>query len=240
MFNITKKLGAAALVALFTMGSASAVVLDTFSYDEANQVDSTIFVPNTVTTDVEFLGIAGLTVSADYTHKMLLDGLPPEDKESILRSGNDYLSFDNDSGVSAQLSILYYAMVADQNGPFALPLDFTLFGSGFYFDTVFSDADIGVTVTVTDVFNNNFAYSDNTTAYNYAQNGGDFRRSYIGFNNFVGIDMTKVTSVLLTFDAEFAGDFTLSEYGVIPEPSTVAIFGLALVGFAFSSRRKAK
>jgi len=37
-------------------------------------------------------------------------------------------------------------------------------------------------------------------------------------------------------------DLHLTEFGItnVPEPSTVAIFGLALVGFAFSSRRKAK
>ena len=75
--------------------------------------------------------------------------------------------------------------------------------------------------------------------------GGLFANSedYVSFSDFVGsADFANVATISAAITGSTAGaDLTISEVGTtsIPEPTTIAIFGLALVGFAFSSKRKA-
>ena len=63
-----------------------------------------------------------------------------------------------------------------------------------------------------------------------------------GFDNWVGVDFTKIAAFTASIDGVPDADFRISEVGAtsVPEPSTIAIFGLALLGFGFSARRKAK
>ncbi len=233
MFNITKKLGAAALIALFTMGSASATVLDTFDYGDDNfDLSYTTIAPvsdgdNFTIYDINVIG-------GDVMYTIDSIGRTGAATE-ILSTATGNLDISMRSGSSLVLELFY----GDFNNQFAAPIDLTEAGmnTAFYFDVLFSDIGFDVSLDVAyfdGVGVSVDSYMSSTTSIAVPT------RSYIGFDLFDFADFTQVVGVIVTLTSSQAADLQLAEFGVIPEPSTVAIFGLALVGFAFSSRRKAK
>ena len=68
--------------------------------------------------------------------------------------------------------------------------------------------------------------------------------NFISFASFGAVDgfFDSITEVSITLTAGDDVDLRITEFGIssVPEPSSIAIFGLALIGFGFSARRKAK
>jgi len=228
--NLGKKVGFAALLA-FSATSVNAVVLDTFDYGNDNFVN--VMTDDTDPNFIKTITFANDLGAADVHFSQGLDDDANTYFSSVLAT-NGNLTFSNASGVDAKLELVY-----DGPGPNVTPLSFASVGSAFYYDTVFSDTGFDITFTVTDTTGNSDSLVYVSSAYDSSDFGGDLLRSYIGFDQFTGVDFMNIASTSILFDTTSAADFTLAEVGLIPEPTTVAIFGLGLIGFAASRKRKA-
>ena len=235
MFNLNlgKKLGAAALIIAGTMSSANALVLDSFDYDidlengaVATPVSATVYDFNI------FLG------DAEYTLNSNVNG--NESSASTVDFFNvntGQLNVGNDPSASSTLDI-FYGQLGDLGTPgyVPVPVDFTLGGDYFYFDVESIDLTFDVTLTV---FNGNkVAAASLMKSYDSSSLGTQL----LSFNDaaWVGAaDFTAVTGVLLSITGSGNSDLTISEFGVVPEPTTLAIFGLGLLGLGLSRRRQA-
>ena len=245
MLNKKMKLGLAALFACSVLSSANASVLDTFNYDMSMYVDgqttsltvgaTTIVLPAQSTdtaTEAVLLG------QVDYT--LNLDGDPVSGFGNNLTANantiDQNLVFSAASGVSGHIDLLYHNTVLD-----ALPpgngVDLTEGGinDAIYIDVVSADQGLDIALAITDMSN-----VVSTLMFNVAS-GIANERLYLQFASFLGsADITDVKSVGATITSGNSADFTLAEVGTIPEPTTLAIFGLGLLGFAASRRNKAQ
>jgi|GEM_PF-6802956 len=232
MFNLTKKLGLAALLAFGAVSSASASVLDTFDYDVdltqngIGQISSAKLVGVT-----ETLPAPG---DVQYTLKVTKDLLFANDAQVIASQSEGVLSLSVDSGVAAMLTMDYTDIDA-----FA-PIDLTDGGTAthFYFDILGSDEGFKLDIFVTDIFDNTshgWITSPEVTFDDLIP-----ERIFMNFNVFTGVaNFSLVKAITAVITAPSDSDLTISEVGTIPEPTTVAILGLGLLGFAASRRRKA-
>jgi hypothetical protein len=240
MMNLGKKLGFAALLAVGSINAANAgaVALDTFDYTPVVDLEVNVGTPvvstvrndiNTLLGDVEFTlqhisgpsSLDSSSVSFDFT-------------------GDGVLSYSNDDFMVSTLTMLYGAF----NGTPTAPLDFTQGGaqSSFYFDILSSDLGFSIDVTVgSDSGTNISGYTTTSSSVS------SLTRETIDFTTFnttagTGVDFTAVDFVKIVLNTTAVGsDLTITEFGItsVPEPTSVAIFGLGLVGFALS-RKKAK
>jgi hypothetical protein len=156
----------------------------------------------------------------------------------------------NDLSIEAAAAAAYSANIgggtpaevaAAQAAAYAVALtgaqDFTDGGSStdFYFDVVFSAEGFDLSLQITDILGNSATGMLNTVPEVLSPT-----KLYLGFGAFAGVDLTKVVNVVATINSNSGSDLTLAEVGTIPEPTTVALFGLGLLGFAFNSRKKSK
>jgi len=240
MMNLGKKLGLAALLALGTSGAANAatVVLDTFDYTPVIDLEVNQGTTQATTTrnDINsFLGDVQYTL--DY-----ISGPSSLDSSSVSFdfSGDGVLSYSNDDFMVSSLTMLYSAF----DGTPSSALDLTQAGtfSSFYFDILSSDLGFSIDVVV--------GSSSGSSTYMSATSSvsSSYQREFIDFSNFttmsgIGADFSAVNFVNIVLTTTQVGsDLTITEFGIasVPEPTTIAIFGLALIGFAFNSKRKAQ
>jgi len=241
MMNLGKKLGFAALLAFSTAGAANAsvVVLDTFDYSPVVDLEVNQGTTQDTTTRYDVNALLGdVQYTLDY-----ISGPTSLDSSSVSfdYSGDGVMSYSNDDFMVSSLTMLYSAF----DGTPSSSLDLTQAGtfSSFYFDILSSDLGFSIDVTVgsnggTDLS----SYMSTSSSVN-----NTYTRELIDFSNFTtlggsGADFSAVdfVSILLT-TTSVGSDLTITEFGIasVPEPTTIAIFGLALIGFAFNSKRKA-
>jgi len=253
MFNLGKKLGFAALLA-FSATSANAVVLDTFDYGQdfavsfattnGSLVNNSLDTTNSTATSTLIQDFNAFYGDVNYTVNGFDSGFSMANENGSLILGN------TTRGVSEVE--LFYGQLIESNGSVSLlddPKPFSDFGNYFYYDLqvlnvgnlATNDLDVKITVSSGALGQSKTEYSVTET---YTNNINSLSRQFLSFNEFYnqGASATffdEVVSVTVAFDVGNAVDFELTEFGVIPEPATLAIFGLGLMGFAASRKRKA-
>jgi hypothetical protein len=241
MFNMKKIIGAALLVSATAMPVHAGLVLDTFdNYSApidllneggANPVSTTsvINLSNGVAVDYT-LDADAVENSADNT------------TSSTNSTQNGRLSYgsDNTGGV---LSIKYYDPDTAVGSGFAAEdgnsVDFTAFGDSFYvtfFDAIDSGASSSIDVTLTMEWWTGIA--NDVESYMFSVADGTSGVLTIGFNNFANVDFTRAVSSMISIASAENADYDLSEVGIVPEPASIAILSLALLGLGLRSRKK--
>ena len=229
MLNLKKIIAASALTLAAVMPAQAAFVLDSFDYYELPLPASYILnlENKTETGTVDSSGDSFYSVSGSsvfYSIENLSNGNPTFTGTSTLATGTGQLSYNEDNGVDSELSITYTAPG---------PLDLDSLGEAFYFDVLTADAGIEITLTVNS--------STGTSATTVTIPGAIITATQvlINFSSFVGsADFTALTDLtVLIASPGAATDFSISEAGVVPEPSAIAILGLGLIGLGLRRRK---
>ena len=233
--NFGKKAALAALVFVgsMTVANAASTPLDTFDYTLEASSDAVGVADSATAYNVnDFGGDVNYTVT-----RTSLGG--DEAKSEALLDGalGGILDYSNTSRTLSILEILY----TDLDNSLTGPLDLEALGSAFYFDVIYADAGFELDVIVGSDTGVSSYMTENQEVDNLTS--GIATRSTVGFDAFstvsgTGADFTSVDFVKIILTSTLPSiDLTLTEYGVVPEPTSLAILGLGLLGFV-ASRRK--
>ncbi|MBA6294048.1 PEP-CTERM sorting domain-containing protein [Colwellia sp. MB3u-70] len=235
MLNLSKKI---LMTLVLTLGMASYsyadIVLDDFDYTpQPNvfiEVNDTV---TTATTQRNNINALGGDVVYDLAY---VSGNPTPARTSAASFNNGTMALSNDATLKSTLLLTYSEIFAPGN-PTA---DFSAL-NGFYFDLLESDLGFSILVTIGSDSGANTSISNTVSGAI-----SSLTRTNILFSSFAtglgaGANFAAVdyVSILLTSDLENV-DLVLQEFGAttVPEPTSLAIFGLGLIGLAFSARKK--
>ena len=232
MLNLSKKILMTMVLALGMVSYSYAdIVLDDFDYTPDPQINLEVNAGNpsdiTQRNNVNVLG-ADVVYDLEYIAGAL--------DSSAVTFGAGNLALSNDVQNRSSLLLTYSELVA----PGAPIADFSAL-NGFYFDLLNSDLGFSILVTIgSDSGANTSTSSTVSGAIN------SLTRTNVLFSSFMtglgtGANFAAVdyVSVLITSELESV-DLLLTEFGAtnVPEPTSLAIFGLGLIGLAFSARKK--
>ena len=152
--------------------------------------------------------------------------------EAKVTIGQGALNLSNDTGVKSTMVVTYDGTVAN-------PMDEDLTWGGMT-DTFAIDLEVldivdgfDATITVTDTGGGSFTYVI-PAAPSVAP-----VTAFVPYSNFMGVDFSTVSSLVFTVVSSLPSlDLGVTAIRKVPEPATVAIMGLGLLGLGFMRRRK--
>lgn len=216
-------------MAALSLGAANAstLVLDSFNYDPSLALE---VASNGAAVDTGSVISAETGATADYTLS-LVSGIATDAVNGNV-FGEGLLNYSEDSLTDGSLFIEYSIDAPAPNNT----LDFSGYDA-FYFDVVAIDGSGGfdIEITLTD--------SDGTmvsAGYNVADVGvlmASFSKLSADVD-FADFDFSQIVTASTFITSEGTGDdFSLAEVGLVPEPSTVALLGLSLIGLGLRRRK---
>ncbi|MGF1700807.1 PEP-CTERM sorting domain-containing protein [Photobacterium makurazakiensis] len=180
--------------------------------------------------------------------------------DSTLQAGDPdfpFLSWTNGSGAFSIAEVIYDGgSTAPKNATsfYSTPPKMNVFSQGlnsldvlnptglytaFFFDVVTSDA-----AGTFDYYLQVFDMQGGIDQVTGSNSGGVLNRMAIDFSlfNSANVDLSEIGAIAFGFNSTEEGtDISISSWGVIPEPSILAIFGATLLGFGVvTTRRKRK
>jgi hypothetical protein len=242
MTTLKKFVVTSVLLAATAMPAHAGLVLDTFDYVTDPlplgynvNLEVNVGTVNDTTAPDLYYSASG----AEVTYSLnLVEFIPPglgAASSAKAFYGNGLLNYNEDDTIDANLLVTYDA-------PTPSGLNFLSFGDSFYTDVQSADDGINVLFTVTS------ASGSSTASFTTSTVTIPGVKETLAFTAFVGTaDFSAVTQVTAFFTSnasttgageQFGTDFTLSEFGIVPEPSSVALLGLGLLGLSLRARKK--
>jgi hypothetical protein len=217
------------MVGLLCGVSSAALIIDPFSEVDTN-ITANVGTPSATDTDVHATILGGQRkATVDYTvgisdvRARLVDAIPP------FGGSNNAISLSSDSGTTGDWTLEWGSGGAGGTDLGDLTQGGTL--DRIIVKVLFNDLVIPIDLTLDD--------GTNSATVTKFTTGGPGNLEYL-FSDFVGVDATSANSLVLMGTGVQDVDLTIDliSADIIPEPATMALLGMAVVGLGGYIRKR--